>query len=70
MRTALREKRPVYLQLPSDISYLEIDAPAAPLAPSGYTGDARQIERVVELIVERIGKSKARAAGGCGCAPL
>jgi TPP-dependent 2-oxoacid decarboxylase len=61
VRTALREKRPVYLQLPSDISYLEIDAPAAPLAPSTYAGDARQIERVVELIAERVAKSKRPA---------
>jgi len=61
VRTALREKRPVYLQLPSDISYLEIEAPLAPLAPSTYLGDARQIERVVELIAERIGRSKRPA---------
>jgi len=31
LSTCLREKRPVYLQLPSDISYLEIDAPQWPL---------------------------------------
>src|SRR5215475_9851892 len=29
--TAWRRKRPVYLELPSDISYLEIDAPERPL---------------------------------------
>jgi len=61
VRTALREKRPVYLQLPSDISYLEIEAPAAPLAPSTYAGDARQIERVVELMAERIAKAERPA---------
>jgi indolepyruvate decarboxylase len=52
--TCLREKRPVYMQLPSDISYLEIDAPSAPLASVAPTGDALQIERLVELMAERI----------------
>lgn len=52
--TCLREKRPVYLQLPSDISYLEIDAPSEPLADVTPLGDALQIERLVELMAERI----------------
>ncbi len=54
LRTALREKQPVYLQLPSDISYLEIEAPAAPLAASTYNGDRQQTKRVVERVAERI----------------
>jgi len=52
--TCLREKRPVYLQLPSDISYLEIDAPIEPLADVTPMGDALQVERLVELMAERI----------------
>lgn len=52
--TCLREKRPVYLQLPSDISYLEIDAPSLPLANVATMGDALQVERLVELMAERI----------------
>ncbi len=55
--TCLREKRPVYLQLPSDISYLEIDAPATPLTAATVTGDAMQIEQVVELMAERIARA-------------
>jgi len=38
LMTCLREKRPVYLQLPSDISYLEIDAPGAALTAAAATG--------------------------------
>ena len=59
--TCLREKRPVYLQLPSDISYLEIDAPSEPLADVMPTGDALQIERLVELMAERITQAERPA---------
>jgi len=58
LMTCLREKRPVYLQLPSDISYLEIDAPGAALTAAAATGDARQVEQLVELMAERIGRAK------------
>jgi len=59
--TCLREKRPVYLQVPSDISYLEIDAPANPLAAATATGDALQIERLVQLMAERIMRAERPA---------
>jgi len=61
VRTALREKQPVYLQLPSDITYLEIDAPLAPLAAYAPTGDAAQTALVVELLAERITRAKRPA---------
>jgi indolepyruvate decarboxylase len=61
VRTALREQQPVYLQLPSDITYLEIDAPLAPLATYAPTGDAAQTARVVELLAERITQAKRPA---------
>jgi indolepyruvate decarboxylase len=61
VRTALREKQPVYLQLPSDISYLEIDAPLAPLAAYAPTGDTAQTALVVELLAERITRAKRPA---------
>jgi indolepyruvate decarboxylase len=57
----LREKRPVYLQLPSDISYLEIDASVAPLLAATPTGDVLQIERLVELMADRITRAKRPA---------
>jgi indolepyruvate decarboxylase len=54
VRSALREKLPVYMQLPSDISYLEIEAPTSPLVARPYSGDSRQNAKVVDLIAERI----------------
>jgi indolepyruvate decarboxylase len=54
LATCLREKRPVYLQLPSDISYLEIEAPESPLDMRIGTSDALQLERAVDLIARRI----------------
>jgi indolepyruvate decarboxylase len=61
LMTCLREKRPVYLQLPSDISYLEIDSPNTPLSAGTPTGDRVQIERLVELMAQRILKAKRPA---------
>jgi len=59
--TALREKQPVYLQLPSDISYLEIEAAMAPLDSYIPLGDTLQTARVVELLAERIAKAERPA---------
>jgi indolepyruvate decarboxylase len=54
VRTALREKQPVNLQLPSDISYLEIEAPTAPIGARSYCGDVQQIAVVVERVAGRL----------------
>ncbi len=59
--TCLRERRPVYLQLPSDITHLEIDPPGEALANVLPTGDAVQTERVVELLAKRIRQAKQPA---------
>lgn len=56
--TCLRERRPVYLQLPSDVTHLEIDPPREPLANVQPTGDAVQTERVVELLAARLAAAK------------
>ncbi len=61
LRTALRERQPVYLQLPSDITQLEIDAPAEPLSTHTYNGDVQQTERAVELLAARIASAKRPA---------
>jgi indolepyruvate decarboxylase len=58
LATCLREKRPVYLQLPSDISYLEIDAPAGSLTAASPSGDPMQVKRLVELMAQRITEAK------------
>ncbi|MCK8778782.1 thiamine pyrophosphate-binding protein [Rhizobium sp. NTR19] len=47
LTTCLREKKPVYIQLPSDVSYLTVEAPDAPLDLS-FASDPRQLEAAVE----------------------
>ena len=61
LSTCLREKRPVYLQLPSDISYLEIDAPQWPLEMRVETSDKLQLEKCVELIASRVMQARRPA---------
>jgi indolepyruvate decarboxylase len=41
IRTAVEARRPVYLQLPSDVSHVEIEAPEGPLRFDGGTSAAR-----------------------------
>ncbi len=59
--TCLRERRPVYLQLPSDVTHLEIDPPGEPLANVLPTGDAVQTRTVVELLAARLLAAKTPA---------
>lgn len=54
LRACLREKRPVYLQLPSDISYLTIEVPDAPLAFVPPASEPEQLRRAVAQIRELI----------------
>jgi indolepyruvate decarboxylase len=51
--TAMREKLPVYVQIPSDITHLEIDAPVQPLGWKVF-GDSSRTKRVIEQIAARI----------------
>jgi indolepyruvate decarboxylase len=59
--TAWRRKRPVYLELPSDIPYLEIEVPDSPLklamAPSG----AESLKTCTEMILARLNAAKSPA---------
>jgi indolepyruvate decarboxylase len=56
LRSCWLEKRPVYLQLPSDVPALTIEAPEEPLQLAAPTSDPRQlvfaIERISTLIAE------------------
>ena len=52
LRTCLREKRPVHLQLPSDISHLSITVPDEPLDTSLEPSDPVQLEAVLERLVQ------------------
>jgi indolepyruvate decarboxylase len=58
LATCLREKCPVYLQLPSDISYLEIEAPESLLDLRTGISDALQLQKAVDLIAHRIEQAR------------
>src|SRR5262245_15971546 len=59
--TAWRRKLPVYLELPSDISYLEIDVPDPPLKLELMPSEQENLNACTEMILKRlkVGKSPA-----------
>ncbi|HET6977366.1 MAG TPA: thiamine pyrophosphate-binding protein [Pyrinomonadaceae bacterium] len=52
--TARREKLPVYLELPSDIAYLEIEVPADPLVLAYSPSDPERLRSCVATISSRL----------------
>jgi indolepyruvate decarboxylase len=52
--TAWREKLPVYLELPSDIAYLEIEVPTSPLILADAPSDPERLRSCVAAIAERL----------------
>lgn len=59
--TAWRRKRPVYMELPSDISFLEIDVPDAPLELKMAPSDQGSLEACSSMILQRLRDAKRRA---------
>jgi indolepyruvate decarboxylase len=59
--TAWREKLPVYVELPSDIAYLEIEVPAGPLTLSEPPSDPERLRSCVAAIVERLSAAASPA---------
>src|SRR5262249_12951256 len=59
--TAWRRKRPVYLELPSDISYLEIEVPDRPLKLEMSPSESKNLKACTEMILERLTAAKAPA---------
>jgi indolepyruvate decarboxylase len=59
--TAWRRKRPVYLELPSDISYLEIEAPEGPIKLEMIPSDQASLKACTELILGRLNAAKSAA---------
>jgi indolepyruvate decarboxylase len=59
--TAWRHKRPVYLELPSDISYLEIEVPEGRLELDMLPSDARSLKTCTEMILKRLKAARASA---------
>jgi indolepyruvate decarboxylase len=74
--TAWREKQPVYMELPSDIAYLEIEVPAAPLALVDAPSDPERLRSCISAIAGRLSAAESPAilvdadAGRFGVASL
>ncbi len=59
--TAWRRKLPVYLELPSDIAYLEIDVPEQAFHLTTTTSDAERLASCTQAILARLQAAKAPA---------
>ncbi|AGF73764.1 alpha-keto acid decarboxylase family protein [Corynebacterium halotolerans] len=58
LHTCLREKRPVHIQLPSDISHLTIEVPDTPFDATLPTSDPERLESAAERILEMFGNAQ------------
>jgi indolepyruvate decarboxylase len=69
--TAWRRKRPVYLELPSDIPYLEIEAPERPLLLEMIPSGQKSLKACAKMIQERLkAANSACVPTGSGCDSL
>jgi indolepyruvate decarboxylase len=59
--TAWREKLPVYMELPSDIAYLDIEVPTAPLDMAEPPSDPERLKSCVTAIAGRLSQAKSPA---------
>jgi indolepyruvate decarboxylase len=59
--TAWREKLPVYLELPSDIAYLDIEVPAAPLSLAEPPSDPERLRSCAAAIAQQLSQAKSPA---------
>jgi indolepyruvate decarboxylase len=59
--TAWREKLPVYLEVPSDIAYLDIEVPADPLILAEPPSDPERLRSCVAAIAGRLSVAKSPA---------
>jgi len=59
--TAWRRKLPVYLELPSDISYLEIEVPELPLKLEMVPSEQESLKACTGMILERLNAAKSPA---------
>lgn len=59
--TAWREKLPVYMEVPSDIAYLEIEVPAAPLVLEQPPSDPERLRCCVAAIASHLSEAKSAA---------
>ena len=59
--TAWREKLPVYMELPSDITYLDIEVPAGPLILAEPPSDPERLRSCIAAIAGRLSAAKSPA---------
>jgi indolepyruvate decarboxylase len=59
--TAWREKLPVYMEVPSDIAYLDIEVPEDPLILTAPPSDSERLHSCVAAIAARLAAAKSPA---------
>ena len=59
--TAWREKLPVYMELPSDITHLDIEVPAAPLVLAEPPSDPERLRSCIAAIAGRLSAARSPA---------
>jgi indolepyruvate decarboxylase len=59
--TAWREKLPVYMELPSDVAYLDTEVPAAPLTLAEPPSDEERLHSCIAAIAGRLSAAKSPA---------
>ena len=59
--TAWREKLPVYMEVPSDIAYLDIEVPAEPLTLAEPPSDPERLHSCIAAIAVRLAVAKSPA---------
>jgi indolepyruvate decarboxylase len=59
--TAWREKLPVYMELPSDIAYLDIEVPTAPLVLAEPPSDPERLKSCAAAIADRLSGARSPA---------
>jgi indolepyruvate decarboxylase len=57
--TAWREKLPVYMEFPSDIAYLEIEVPTAPLVLAEAPSDPERLRSCIAAVAGRLSAAKS-----------
>jgi indolepyruvate decarboxylase len=61
IRTAWHDKLPVYLELPSDIAYLDIQVPAEPLVLEEPPSDPERLRSCADAIAGRLSQARSPA---------
>ena len=59
--TAWRRKLPVYLELPSDISYLEVETPESALKLEMLPSDSQNLKACTKVILDKLNAAKSPA---------